>query len=412
MHDKNKTEAGVLKLSIILGALAMFAPVGTDIYITGIVNIADNFHADVSKAQLTLSIYFLGLALGQIMYGPLVDRFGRKRPLLLGIFAFVVSSFLIVVAPSINSVIFLRLIQALGGCSGMIIGRAVVRDLFDYRQSANIYSTLGVVQGLAPILAPIAGGVILARWNWRIAFVFMGLFGLICFALTAFGLPESLPAESRRKVSIPQILKDYYELARHPHFIFPALSGAVAGSYIFAYICASPFVFMNVFGVNKAQYTVIFALNMAGTMLTAHFGNILSKKHSPSWMLMRSMIYALIANGFLVAISKHAPMSFFMIVLWLTIAPLPVIFANSIAIAMRDCLGKAGIASALFGLLQFGFASIVGALVSVWRNGTPSPMAWSMFGAIGIGLAILFVGTKFTDRQTGFIEDEISSTVE
>jgi len=388
----------------------MFAPVGTDMYLAGVVNVADSFHADISKAQLTIPIYFLGLAVGQVLYGPLVDRFGRKWPLLIGEITFIVSSLLIVVAPSINSVIALRLLQALGGCSGMIIGRVIVRDLFDFRQSAKMYAMLGVVQGLGPILAPVAGGFILVRWGWRATFVCMGVFGITCLIASVWGLPESLPPKSRRKANLPQIIRDYWEMACHRSFIVPALTGAVAGSFLFAYICASPYIFMNVFGVSKTLYTTIFVSNTVGTMIAAQLNNFLSHKYSPVRKLTGALTLALVFNGTLVLASHQSSMIMFMIPLWFAIATMPVIFANAIAITMRDCGDKAGIASALFGLLQFCFACLTSALASVWHDGTPAPMAWIMLAAIGLGLAIFVVGTRLGDPCPAVDETETCSS--
>lgn len=390
----------------------MFAPVGTDMYLAGVGSIAESFRTDISKAQLTFSVYFFGLAVGQVLYGPLVDRFGRKRPLLIGVAVFVVSSFLIVVAPSIETVIALRLFQALGGCSGMIIGRAVVRDLFDFRQSAKVYAMLGVVQGLAPILAPVLGAFILVRWGWRETFVCMGVFGVACLAASVWGLPESLPPEARRKVNMSQIIRDYWEMLCYRPFIIPALAGAVAGSFLFAYISASPYVFMNVFGVSKAQYTMIFASNTVGTFIAAQLNNLLARKYSPGWMITRAMVFALVSCGALVMLSGQASMFLYMIPLWLAIAALPVIFANSVAIAMRDCCGKAGVASALFGLLQFGFASLASGLASVWRDGTPAPMSWIMLGALSLGLAIHLAGTRLGGYEPAIEKAEACSRVE
>ncbi len=405
MQEQHRLNVSVTRLSLILGALAMFAPVGTDMYLAGVLNVANDFHADVAKAQLTFPVFFLGLALGQILYGPLVDRFGRSRPLWIGVSVFVVSSFLIVVTPTINGMIALRLFQALGGCSGMIIGRAVVRDLFDYRQSARIYAMLSVVQGLAPILAPILGAFILTRWGWRATFAGMGVFGLGCLVASVWGLPESLPAEARRKANMRRIGRDYWEMLCYRPFIVPALAGSIAGSFLFAYISASPYVFMGVFGAGKALYTAIFASNMVGTILAAQVNNHLSRKYSPVGMLTGALAFAMVSNVALVAAAGRTPMLVFLVPLWLTISMLPVIFANSVAIAMRTCGDRAGIASALLGLLQFGFASLTSGLASVWRDGTPAPMSWIMLAAIGVGFAIFGVGMRCGVRKKQILYD-------
>jgi DHA1 family bicyclomycin/chloramphenicol resistance-like MFS transporter len=216
---KERIPAG--RLAVILGALATFGPFGTDMYLSGFPAMAQDLGSDVAGVQMSLSFYFIGLAIGQVIYGPLVDRVGRRVPLVCGLALFVVASACISFADSLGSLLFLRVLQALGGCSGMIVGRAVVRDLFDVRESAGILSMLAVVQGLGPIVAPVLGSQILTYASWRLVFVFLTLFGLGCLAAAYFGLPETLPPSRRRSGGAGEVLRDYGRLLVHRPFIVP-----------------------------------------------------------------------------------------------------------------------------------------------------------------------------------------------
>src|SRR5262245_19014547 len=181
------------RLTLILGSLTAFGPLSIDMYLPGLPTIARDFRADTAAAQLTLSLFFVGLAVGQAIYGPIADRFGRKRPLLVGCAFYMVASLACALAPSIESLIALRCAQAIGGCAGMVIARSIVRDLFDTRESARMYSFLMLVMGLAPITAPLIGGQLLVAFGWRAIYWLLAGFGLLCALMVALGLPESLP---------------------------------------------------------------------------------------------------------------------------------------------------------------------------------------------------------------------------
>ena len=195
------------RLAIILGILTAFGPLSIDMYLPGLPSIAHDFGVETAEAQQTLSAFFIGLAVGQLIYGPISDRLGRRRPLLFGCALYAVACLGCVLAPSLNALILLRLAMAFGACAGMVITRSVVRDLFDERESARMYSMLVLVMGLAPILAPLIGGQLLLYWGWRTIFLVLSGFGLLCFALVLFGLPESLPAEGRTGKKVGEMLR-------------------------------------------------------------------------------------------------------------------------------------------------------------------------------------------------------------
>ncbi len=400
--DKNNIPR--VRLAVILGALATFGPFGTDMYLSGFPSIARFFGTGVASVQMSLSVYFIGLAAGQVIYGPLVDRFGRRIPLVIGLALFTLASLGIVFCQNVESFIALRLLQALGGCSGMIVGRAVVSDLFDLRGASNFLSMLAVVQGLGPILAPTAGSFLLSVTVWQGVFVFLTIFGIGCFSSAFFGLPETLPPEKRRRVGAVGIARDYMAVLSRRAFLVPALSGALVGSSLFAYIAGSPFVFMHLYGVSAREYGLIFAGNAAGTLLAAQVNRLLLRRHSPQAILAGGMVFNIAAVIALALLAGRAPMWAFMIPLWLAIASMPLIFANSIALAMASCRDLGGSASAVVGLLQFGLASVSSAVVSLFDNGTAHPMTVVMLGGVTLGALVHFgLGTHASarERETG-----------
>lgn len=363
----------------------MFGPFGTDMYLSGFSKIAEDLHTDISQVQITLSVYFIGLAIGQMIYGPFLDRFGRRIPLFIGLVLFVGSSILIALTPNIHFFIWLRLLQALGGCAGMIIGRAVVRDLFDLKGSANMLSILAIVQGLGPIIAPVLGSFMLTILPWRSLFVFTALFGTFCLLESIFGLPETLPPEKRRNIRFKQVFSDYWSLIVRRSFIAPAAASGIAMSCLFAYISGSSFVFMNIYGMSARQYGLIFACNAMGTIFSAQINRVLLRHFEPQQVLTGGFIFNICIVIALVFMAGGAPMWAFMIPLWLCIASLPLIFANAIALAMDAGHDKGGSASALIGLLQFFFASLASMAVSFLHNGTAYPMACVMLGGVVLG---------------------------
>jgi DHA1 family bicyclomycin/chloramphenicol resistance-like MFS transporter len=200
------------RLTLVLGALTAFGPLSIDMYLPSLPAIAREFGADAATAQLSLSLFFIGLATGQALYGPIADRYGRKRPLLVGCALYAAASAACALVPSIAALIALRLVQAIGGCAGLVLARSAVRDLFDERNSARMYSFLMLVMGLAPITAPLIGGQLLVAFGWRAIFWLLGGFGLLCLAMVTFGLPETLPQERRVRAGLGQALEVYGRL--------------------------------------------------------------------------------------------------------------------------------------------------------------------------------------------------------
>ncbi len=362
---------------LLLGALTAFAPMSIDMYLPSLPAIAAAFAADPAAAQYTLASFFVGLALGQAIYGPLADRYGRKPPLYAGLALYIVASIGCALAPDIATLTALRFVQAAGGCAGVVIARAVVRDRFDARTSAKVYSLLMLVMGLAPILAPIIGGWILVLAGWRAIFGALILFGLITLTLSWRYLPETRPADTLGSAGIGAALRVYGELLRDRHFIGYALSGGFALGGMFAYITGSPHVFIELYGVPAQSFGWLFGLNALGLIASSQYNRRLLTHHSADALLRRAnRATVLLGLGLLaVAAGGWGGLPVLLIPLFGYIASIGFTGPNAMACALADQGGRAGSASALIGTLQFGVATVSSMLVGLLGNGSALPMA-------------------------------------
>lgn len=363
------------RLVIILGMLAAFAPLATDMYLPAFAQMGASFGCGHGGIEKTLSIFFLGLAVGQAIYGPLIDRFGRRLPLLIGVGIFVLASLACLVTTDLALFTGWRLLQAMGGCAGMIVGRAVISDLFDQREGARVLSLMMMVLTLAPIVSPLLGGLILTVAGWRTIFWVMLAFGLLCAALVWFGLPETLSVERRQPISLRSIWQGYFALVTQRSFIIPALVGGLAQACMFAFITGSPFVFMTLHGASEQQYGWLFALNALGLIVSAHGNRVGLRRCSPATLLGLALAANVLGGLALVALAGSKSLTLLLIPLWLSIASLGFIGANSAAIAMAASGKRAGSGSGLVGVLQFTCAFLVSSLVAATQNGTAYPMA-------------------------------------
>jgi DHA1 family bicyclomycin/chloramphenicol resistance-like MFS transporter len=373
-----------LRLTLILGALSAFSPMSIDMYLPSLPALERDFATDTAAVQLTLSAFFLGLALGQALYGPLADRHGRRPPLLAGIALYVLASVGCALATSIEALVALRLLQAMGGCAGVVIARAVVRDLFDPQAAARMLSLLMLVMGVAPILAPLAGGVILVWAGWRWIFAALALFGLACLLAVAAGLRETRPAHTVRP-GLASSLRIFAGLARDRRFLGPALTGGLAQAGMFAYISGSPFVFIQAYGVPAQHYGWLFGLNAAGIIGGSQLNRWLLRRHPAASILH-------VANGITaacglvllaVAWTGAGGLPLLLAPLFGYVASLGFTYANAAALAMAPFPEKAGSASALLGTVQFGAAAVAGSVVGHLHDGTAVPMA-AVIAACGI----------------------------
>lgn len=377
---------------LILGALSAFGPLAIDFYLPAFPAMALAFGTDENHVQMTLAAYFLGLSIGQLAYGPVADRFGRRIPLLIGVGLFTVASVACAYAPNLEWLIGARFIQALGGCAGMVISRAVVSDKCDAVGSAKVFSQLMLVMGLAPILAPLLGGLMVNTTGWQSIFLALTGFSALAGLAVALGLPESLPAHLPRQ-PLSGALNQYGRLLADPIFLGHALTGGIAIAGMFAYIAGSPFIIIKLYGVPAEHFGWLFGTNAAGFILVAQVNARLLAKRGPAFLLVRAVWVYLLAGLALLAVSALHTTHLLplLIPLFICIASLGCISPNAAACAMSGQGGRAGSASALLGCLQFSVAAGASALVGVLHDGSAVPMAMviSLCGVIVVIVAML-----------------------
>ena len=378
------------KLTFMLGSLTALGPLSIDMYLPSFQAIARDLTASPAQVQLTLAVFFVALGIGQAFYGPLSDRFGRRRPLCFGLALYVLASAGCALARSIEALVAWRFAQALGGCAGMVIARAVVRDRFDEREAARFFSLLILVTGLAPILAPSIGGQILVFFSWRAIFWTLAGFALMGFITATFVLPESLPPERRTEGGVATALRVYSRLLRDRAFMRYALSGALVISGMFAYIFGSPFVFMQIYGVRPERFGWIFGAIALGLISASQLNRVVLARVAGARILSHALVVTAAAGMILLVMAWTGVggLAGLLVPLFVYIASLGFVLPNVIATALGPQGRNAGTASALLGTLQFGAGATVGTLLGALGDGTAVPMA-GLIAACGLSALLV-----------------------
>ncbi|HEX9125507.1 MAG TPA: Bcr/CflA family multidrug efflux MFS transporter [Methylomirabilota bacterium] len=373
------------RLALILGALSAFGSLSIDMYLPSFQAIARDLAASEGQVQLTLAVFFGGLGIGQAFYGPISDRYGRMRPLCFGLALYVLASAACALAPSVEALVAWRFVQSIGGCAGLVIVRAFVRDRFDERDSARVFSLLMLVMGLFPILAPLVGGQILVRFGWRAIFWALAAYALVCLATVLLILRESLPAERRSRGGVGEVLRVYARLLRDRGFMRYNLSNALGISGMFAYIFGSPFVFMQIFGVRPEHYGWLFGLNALGLIVASQLNHVLLRRVEGTGILSRALVVTAGAGVTLLAAASTGAggLPGLLLPLFVYVSSLGFVLPNVVAAALAPQGRNAGSASALLGTVQFGAGAIIGTLLGALGNGTAVPMA-SLIAACGL----------------------------
>ena len=379
---------------LLLGAIIALAPMSIDLYLPALPTLQQALGGTAAQGQLTLSVYFLGLAMGQLIYGPVSDRIGRRKPLYFGLALYALAALGCALATDINSLIALRFLQALGGCAGMVIVRAVVRDLYTPQEMARVLSMLLLVMGVAPILAPLIGSWVFVAFGWQAVFGVLVAYGLACLIMAAKYLPETL-ARPGEALEFMRVLKGYGRLLRHRRFMGYALSGGIAQASLFAYIAVSSFVFIDFYALSPTQYGLLFGVNAFGLILGSQINNWMLTRYRAERVLRGALIAY---SGFgvvlaMVVIADLGGLPGVLIPLWCCIASLGFTFPNSTAAAMAPFGDRAGMAAALLGTLQYGLAAIASGVVASLHDGTALAMALAIAACGLISVIVLRVLT-------------------
>lgn len=369
---------------ILLGFLVALGPLAIDMYLPAFPAIEQQFG---HGAQITLSGFFIGLVLGQLFYGPISDRIGRRRPVLFGITLYILGSLACVFASSLQELTALRFIQALGACAGMVLSRAIVRDRCDARAAAQAQSKLLLVMGLAPILAPSLGGLLLIRFSWHAIFLVQAIAGLIVLVWAWRSLEETHATTQRSpELSVTSVLKTFGELLRERRFMGFTLSSGLVMTGMFGYIAGSPHVMISLKGLSPQHYALVFSTNAAGFIATSQINARLLRRHDMTWLLNRALWVPMICSGLMLVAELTGLLSLplLLALIFTFMASLGFIAPNAGAAALATQGQRAGAAASLQGSLQFLLATLVSALLAGWHRPDAMPLV-SVMAVCGAG---------------------------
>lgn len=383
-------------LLVLVGALAAMGPFSIDLYLPAFGAIADDLGVGPDRVQVTLSSYFVGLALGQLVVGPLSDRVGRRGPLMVGLVLYTLASLLCAASVSVGWLAVARTAQALGACAALVASRAVLRDRFEPRDMARALSMVMLVMGLAPILAPLVGAAMHEALGWRALFFALSAYGAAVAVAVGFGLEESLAHPVKAPLSA--VARGAGEVLRTRAFTAYALAGSLAQASMFAYIGSSSFVFTEVFGLSSTGFAMLFGTNACGLIAASQVNERWLRRRSPEAILPIVMgvqsaatvaVLGVVLTGFGGVVGLAVP-------LFVAVATLGFTFPNTTAAALAPMGGRAGLASAVLGTMQYGIAGLATFVAAQLHDGTALPMAVAMAGFSVAASGVLALGAPRT----------------
>lgn len=370
---------GKFKLIIILALMSSIAPLSTDMYLPALTHVKQSFQTNSFLTQLSIASFFVAFALGQLIYGPLSDIYGRKIPALTGIFFFIISSLFCVIIDNIYSFIALRFLQALGGCAGVVVARAIVNDLFEIKEATAVFALMMVFTSLAPMLSPTFGGFLLEYFSWHSIFATLFALGILLFLMILFGLKESAPPLKKQKFSCKQAIKGYKLVLNDKHFLIYILCASLALSAMFAYITGSSFVFTQFFALSEQKFALFFGINALGFIICANINAKLIQKFQSEKILAKALTIMLVSTIILLINAFFYPnFLLFEIGTFTSIAMLGFIAPNTTTLAMARFKEHSGTASAVLGTVQFAFAGLISFIVGIINANTPKILAFVM----------------------------------
>ena len=388
------TNRGRAILIAFLGIMSAMAPLATDMYLPALPELSAEFSASTSATQLTLTMTLLGMAVGQIFLGPLSDMYGRRRPLFFGMIAFALVSAGCFFAGSIEPFLAFRFLQGFAGASGIVIARAIARDVAEGVELTRFLSVLMLVNGLAPILAPVAGGQILVLGSWRIIFAVLAAIGVL-LALWTLKTRETLPAE-KRQASMVASFHAFPALLRDRYFFGHCLVQCFVFGAFFSYISGSSFVFQNIYGVSAQEYSLIFGGIGTGLFLAGLLPARLAGRVKDIVMLKASLLVPLVGSALLLAAfaTGFAPLALIIGLLFFTIVPLAVMGTASFSLALSRQGKNAGAASALIGFFSMVLGGLMMPFVGIAGDHTAIPMAVLMLTGYALGAIVFYSNVK------------------
>jgi len=403
-----KKKKSYFDIILILGLLTAIGPFSIDMYLPAFPAIAKGLNTSVAQVMLSLSSFFIGISAGQLIYGPLLERFGRKRPLYVGLVIYLFASAGCAFTQSVNALILFRFLQALGSCAGLVTSRAMVRDLFDVKDNAKVFSSLMLVVAVSPIIAPTVGGYVTAAMGWRYVFAALMIVDAAVLAAVFFLLPESKKPDPTHSLKPMAVTKSFFKIIIHPQFYIYALTGSVAASGLYAYISGSPQVFIEFFGVNEKQYGWIFAIIAIGIISASQINTFMLRRYPSEKIIPVALMFQSVIGITLVTIAFFQASEFYSTIalIFLYISCQGFIFPNASALTLAAFGHNAGNASALMGAIQMGIGATASVAVSLLQDSTTMPMTGVMAFCSITALSIFKLGRKITVKEPTLAEVE------
>ncbi|NCD69617.1 multidrug effflux MFS transporter [Mucilaginibacter agri] len=383
-------------LILILGSLATLGPFSIDMYLPGFPAIAKYLHTTTAQVSLSLASFFVGISAGQLLYGPLLDRFGRKKPLYIGLTLYIIASVCCLLVKSIEALIILRFVQAIGSCAAAVASVAMVRDLFPAKDNAKVFALLMLVISASPMLAPTIGGYVTAAFGWQWVFITLAAIAALMLIAVIFSLPESYKPNPDFSLKPKPIIQSFLSVIAEPQFYTYAISGAFAFSGLFAYVSGSPLVFMDVFKVSGTTYGWIFAILSVGLIGAGQVNNVLLKRFKSEQVVPVAIVAQVIIS---LVFCAGAESGFFgmygtIVMIFLFLCCVGLTNPNAAALSIAPFSQNAGTASALMGALQLGIGALASAGVSMFNSYSALPMAAIMGITSIIAALVLFIGRR------------------
>ncbi|MGU3436174.1 multidrug effflux MFS transporter [Actinomycetes bacterium M1A6_2h] len=399
---QNAAPTSRLRTILVLGALVALGPLTIDTYLPALPAITDDLGSTDAAVQFTLTGTLIGLAIGQLVVGPLSDALGRRRPLIAGTIIHVVASMLCVIAPNVAVLGVLRAVQGFGAAAAMVIALAVVRDLFDGNAAATVMSRLMLVMGVAPIVAPSLGSVILVHGSWRGVFAMLAALGLGLMLVAMFLLKETLPQQNRRQLELGPVLRTYASLFRDRQFVVLVVVAALGMAALFAYISGSSFVLQDQYGLGQQQFSLVFAVGAIALIGASQLNVVLLQRFNPKQIVIAALLVSTVAGAVLIVTTELGigGMWGFLIPVWFVLGAAGFVIPNSPALALSRHGEAAGTAAAVLGAAQFGLGALVAPLVGVLGNDGPAIAMTMTAGALIALLALFAVRTSTTDTES------------
>lgn len=408
MTDKSISKTKYIKLILILGSLTALGPFSIDMYLPGFAGIAKDLNTSVANVSMTLSSYFIGISAGQLLYGPLLDRFGRKKPLFIGLLVYILASLGCVFVRDIDTFIGLRFIQAIGSCAATVASVSMVRDLFPVKDIPKVFSLLMLVVGLSPMLAPTIGGYITADYGWHTVFFILMCMGILILIGAQIGLPNTFKPDTSISLKPKPIITNFISIIKEPQFYTYAFTGSIAFSGLFTYVAASPILFMDIFKVDAKTYGWIFAFMSLSFIGASQLNSLLLKKFTSEKMIYGALItQSIVSITFLIlAMNNLLGLYETIAMLFLFLACLGISNPNTAGLTLAPFSRNAGSASALMGAIQLGLGALASFAVGVFVKNSILPMVVIMATTTIIAFIILNIGKRNIKKTIATSHDE------